>query len=146
MLKPNNVAAVFRLIKRLAHRPAEMLRAVVTERHMPPALRVVGEVPQLDAKVPLWLKQVGQQLAAKAEEWVSEQVVQYVRNNADEFRRISAAHHDGLTLRITMSRVPGMETLRQVARGRIPKALEGAAWLRGTPAFAVHARAGYSIR
>jgi hypothetical protein len=146
LAKTNNEAAAFRLVKKLLHRPAEMLRAAVLERHLPPTLRLVSEVPQLDSTVPTWLKQVGHQLAAKFEEWVSEQVVQYFRNNAEEFRRIAAAHHDGITLRITMSRIPGMETLRLVARGRIPRALEGSAWLKGTPAFAVHARAGYSIR
>ena len=77
---------------------------------------------------------------------MSEQVVQYLEHNAEEFRRISATRHDGLTLRITMSRVPGMEMLRLIAQGRLPKAVEGSGWLRGTPTFAVHALAGYVIR
>jgi hypothetical protein len=77
---------------------------------------------------------------------VAHQVAQYLRNNAEEFRRLSAAHHDGVTLRITMTRIPGIEMLRLVAQGRIPKALEGSAWLKGSPEFAVHARPGYAIR
>lgn len=146
LAKPNNVPAALRLIRPLVRRPAEMLRAVISQRRLPPTLRVVGEVPNLEAEVPPWLRQVGHELAAKCEEWVSQQVVQYLANNAEEFRRISAAHHEGLTLRIVMSRVPGMEILRLIARGRLPRAVAGTAWLKGAPGFALHALPGYAIR
>jgi hypothetical protein len=76
LAKARNAPAAFRLIRPLVHRPAEMLRAVILQRHLPPTIRVVSEVPNLESDVPPWLRQVGHQLAAKVEEWVSQQVVQ----------------------------------------------------------------------
>jgi hypothetical protein len=144
--KTHGAGNTFRLIKPLVHRAARMLKEVVLERHLPAELRVVSETPNLEAKVPNWLVQIGHQLATKVEEWASQQVAQYLKNNADEFRRVSAAHHDGVTLSIKMSRVPGMETLRLASQRRKLPAPEGTGWLNGTPAFAVVAHPGYALR
>jgi hypothetical protein len=144
--KTRNAATAFRMIKPLVHRAAELVRSVVLHRHLPLRLRVVGEVPNLDSRVPQWLVHVARQLAGKIDEWASQQVVQYLKNNAEEFRRASATHHDGLTLRIVMSRVPGIEMLRLVAQGRHPTMLRGSAWLKGMPAFAIVALPGYAIK
>jgi len=145
LAKPGNGAAAFRLVKPLVQRAAAMVRAALFERHLPPELRVVSEVPNLDARVPAWLVQSGRQLAAKVDEWVSHQIVQYFAGHADEFRRVATAHHDGLTLRLTMS-IPGIEMLRLAAQGRQPPDLHGGAWLNGTPSFAVVALHGYAIK
>ena len=45
-----------------------------------------------------------------------------------------------------MTRVPGMEVLRQMAKGQVQRNIAGTAWLRGEPAFEVVAAAGYAIR
>jgi hypothetical protein len=141
--KANNAAAAFRHVQPMVHRAAEMLKASVLERHLPPELRVVSDVPNLDARVPAWLTQVGRQLAAKVEEWAANQVAQYLTNQSEEFRRVSSSHHDGVTLRMTMS-IPGIETLRLIAQGQRPPGLEGTAWLKGTPNFAVVALPGHT--
>jgi hypothetical protein len=144
--KTRNATTAFRLVKPLVQRAAHMLKAVILERHMPPTLRVISETPNLDARVPAWLTAIAAQLGAKIDEWASLQVAQYLSKNAEEFRRISATHHDGATLRITMTQIPGIATLRLVAQGKQPQALNGAAWLKGTPDFAVVAHPGYAIK
>jgi hypothetical protein len=145
LTKTHNAAAAFRLIKPLVHRAAHRLKAAILERHLPPDLRIISEAPNLDHRVPAWLRQVAHHLAAKVDEWASHQIVQYLQHNANEFRRISADHHDGLTLHIVMSRIPGFDVLQLAARGKPPKALEGTAWLNGTPVFVVHAHAGHKM-
>lgn len=145
LTKTHHAAAAFRLVKPLVHRAAHKLEAAIVERRLPPDLRIISEVPNLDHRAPVWLRQVAHHLAAKVDEWASHQIVQYLRNNAEEFRRISADHHDGLTLHIVMARVPGFDLLRLAARGKPPKALEGTAWLNGSPVFVVHAHAGHKM-
>jgi hypothetical protein len=144
--KTRNAAAAFRLVKPLVQRAAHMLKAAILERHLPPTLRIVSDLPNLDARSPAWLMQVGAQLAAKIEEWASHHVAQYLGNNGEAFRRISALQHDGVTLRITMTRVPGMAMLRLLAQNRQPTGMDGTAWLRGTPEFAVVAHPGHAIK
>jgi hypothetical protein len=144
--KARNATAAFRLVKPLVHRAAHLLKAAVLDRHLPPMLRIVGDVPNLDARSPAWLSQVGTQLAAKIDEWASHQVARYLANNAEEFRRVSGLQHDGVTLRITMTRVPGMATLRLLAQNKQPTGLDGTVWLKGTPEFAVVAHPGHAIK
>jgi hypothetical protein len=144
--KARNATAAFRLVKPLVQRAAHMLKAAIPERHLPPTLRIISDVPNLDARSPAWLTQIGAQLAAKIDEWTSHQVAQYLANNAEEFRRVSASQHDGVTLRITMTRVPGMAMLRLLAQNKQPTGLEGMAWLQGAPEFAVVAQPGHAIK
>jgi hypothetical protein len=142
--KSRNAATAFRLVKPLIYRTAHMLKASIVESHLPPTLRVVGGVPNLDSRVPAWLVQSGRLLSAKIDEWLSQQVAQYLRNNTEELRRIAASEHDGLTLTITMSNIPGIEALRFAAQGHpLPP---GSDWLTGTPGFAVIAHPGHVIR
>ena len=144
--KSGSAANAFCLVQPLIGRAGELLKSALLVRRLPPALRVVGEAPNLEHRSPPWLSVIGHQLAGKVAEWASNQVAQYLGNNADAFRRLSAADQDGVTLRITMSRVPGMDVLREIARGQVPRAIQGMAWLRGEPAFEVVAVAGYAIR
>jgi hypothetical protein len=144
--KTRNPAAAFRLVKPLVRRAALMLKTVMLERHMPPALRVISEVPNLDARVPFWLAAVAVQLAGKIDEWASHHVAKYLSNNVEEFRRISSTHRDGVTLRVTMTRIPGMAMLRLVAQHKQPTGTGGITWLKGTPDFAVVAHPGYAIK
>ena len=45
-----------------------------------------------------------------------------------------------------MSRIPGIDVLRQIAKGQVPSSVQGTAWLNGEPAFEVVAASGYAIR
>ena len=146
LARAGNVAGAFRLLHPLIVRAAELVRSVLMRRHLPNELRVIGETPNLENLVPEWLDRASRPLAAKLAEWSSAHVAQYLRANAQEFRNACASHHDGVTLRITMSRVPGLESLRLAAQGRRPPIGAGTAWLKGQPNFAVLAIPGYGIR
>jgi len=73
-------------------------------------------------------------------------LAQYLRNSAEEFKRACASRHDGVTLRITMTRIPGMEILRELSHGKIPKELSHGGWPKGVPAFQVTQRVGHAIK
>jgi hypothetical protein len=94
-LAKGQAVPAFRLVKPLVHRAAEMVRLTVLERKLPPHLRVIGDKPNLDARVPTWISGVGKQLADKIEEWASQHVAGYIESNAAEFRRGIASDHDG---------------------------------------------------
>jgi hypothetical protein len=143
--KTRNAAAAFRLIKPLVQRVAEMVRTTVVDRHLPPELRIISEVPNLDARVPSWLVTAGNRLAAKVEEWMTRQLVAYLRENAEEFRRVSAAPQDGLTLRLTMTGVPGLASIRAAGHGRSLGPKQELSF-KGMPAIVIHAQPGYAIR
>ncbi len=145
LAKPNNAAAAFARIKHLVRRMASALHTALHGRHLPPEIHVVGERANLERKVPHWLHHAGSHFAARIARWSEEQLAQYLRNNATELRRICASHHDGVTLRITMTRIPGMEMLRELSRGRVPARPLPADWLKGAPAFHVTSRPGFLI-
>jgi hypothetical protein len=63
----------------------------------------------------------------------------------EQLRKLSLSDQDGVTLRISMSRIPGIETLRQISKGQVPRSAQGSAWLTGEPAFEVIATPGYAI-
>lgn len=144
-LAKGQAVPAFRLVKPLVHRAAEMVRLTVLERKLPPHLRVIGDKPNLDARVPAWLSGGGKQLADKIEEWASQHVAGYIESHAEEFRRVSASEHDGMTLRVTMTRVPGIETLRLAAKGQT-EPTKDAAWLAGQPAVTVDAHQGHALK
>jgi hypothetical protein len=146
LTKGPNATAGFIQIKPLVERLARMLKAAMLEPVMPSGLRTIGDTPQSERNVPPWLATVGRQLGAKLTQWASEQVALYLSNKADEFRSLCASRHDGVTLRITMTRVPGMESLRLLAQGKPPPGLSGGDWLNGTPAFEIVAFAGREIK
>jgi hypothetical protein len=145
LAKANNAAAAFKHVKRLLTRTTEALKLAVVHRHLPPEILVVAEIPNPDGKVHHWLRQAGHHFGAKIGGWAQAQIAQYFRNNAEEFKRTCASHHDGVTLRITMTRVPGMDVLRLMSEGKTPKEFSLAGWPKGSPAFHVIARAGYEI-
>ncbi len=145
LAKGQNAAAAFARLKHLMARPTIALKMALHERHLPPEILIVSETPNLEGKTPPWLRHAGPLLAAKIAEWAQHHLAQYLRNNAEEFRRTCAAHHDGVTIRITMTKVPGTEVLRLISRGQIPKDISQNTWLKGTPAFHVSVRPGYLI-
>jgi hypothetical protein len=146
LAKPNNTAVAFGRLKHLLRRPALALKRALHERHLPPEIHVVSDTPNLEHKVPHWLHHAGAHLAAKIVHWASEHLAQYLRNNAAEFRRVCASHHDGVTLRLTMTKIPGMELLRQISQRKVPSSVSPATWFKGTPAFHVSVRPGYHIK
>jgi hypothetical protein len=145
LAKGNNAVAAFRHLKPLLMRTTEAFKLAIVHRHLPPEILVVSETPNLDGKVHHWLRQAGHHLGAKISEWAQGQLAQYLRHNAEEFKRSCASPKDGVTLRITMTRVPGMDALRSLSQGKIPKEISQGRWPKGSPAFHVIARPGYSI-
>jgi hypothetical protein len=146
LTKGPSATAGFVQIKPLVERLARMLKAAMLEPVMPSGLRIIGDTPQMERNGPPWLANVGRQLGAKLTQWTSEQVALYLTSKAEEFRSLCASRQDGVTLRITMTRVPGMESLRLLAQGKPPAGLSGGDWLNGTPAFEIVAFAGHQIK
>lgn len=145
LAKAHNASAAFAHIKPLLLRTIEGLKMAVIHHHLSQRIHIVEDRPNLDHRTPPWLRQVGHHLAAKIGEWANIQLAQYLRNSAEEFKRTCASHHDGLTLRITMTRIPGIEALRHVSQGKPAPALAHGAWPKGIPAFQVTQHAGYKI-
>jgi hypothetical protein len=145
LAKGNNAAAAFKRVKSMLRRITETLKTVGAHRHLPPQLQVVGSKPNLSGRVPHWLKLAAPHLGAKIGQWVQVQLAQYLQNSAEEFKRAVASHRDGVTLRFTMTKVPGMDLLHQLSRGQGPRDLLLAGWPGGSPAFHVVARPGYTI-
>jgi hypothetical protein len=146
LAKSGSATNAYRMVQPLIGRATALLKSALLVRRMPPALRIIGEAPNLEHRLPPWLSTIGAQLSGKVAGWASHQVAQYLRNNVEQFRKLSASDQDGVTLRIVMSRVPGIEVLRQIAKGQVPRSVQGTAWLRGEPAFEVVAAPGYAIR
>jgi hypothetical protein len=145
LAKANNAAAAFSHIKPLLMRTTEALKMAVVHQHLPRRIQIVSDKPNLEHKTPSWLRHVGRELAAKIGEWAKVQLAQYLRNNAEEFKRATTSHHDGVTLRIAMTRIPGIEGLRLVSQGKPAKELLHGAWPKGSPAFQVTQHPGYKI-
>jgi hypothetical protein len=143
--KGNNAAAAYKHLKSLLLRTTEALQMAVSHRHLPHQIMVVSETPNLTGEVPHWLRHAAHRLGAKIREWAQVQLAQYLQNSAENFKRACASHHDGVTLRITMQRVPGLAALRLLSQGKISKELSGQKWPNGSPTFQVIARPGYSI-
>ncbi len=143
--KGNNPGAAFKRLKSLLLRSTEAFKLAIAHRHLPPEILVVSEAPNLDGKVQHWLRYAGHHLTRKISEWTQVQLAQYLRNSAEEFKRICTSRQDGVTLRMTLTRIPGVEALRQLSKGRIPKEIAAMGWPKGSPAFQVVARPGYAI-
>jgi hypothetical protein len=143
--KANHAAVAFARVKRLLRRTTHSLRAAASIAHLPSDLHVIADRPNLNGVTPQWLKQVGHRLGVKIDEWASVQVAQYLRNNAAEFKRLCGSTHDGVTLRVTMTRVPGFESLRHLAKGGHAPALGHTGWPSGSPAFQVVLHPGHAI-
>lgn len=145
LTKGNNAAAAFKHLKHLVVRTSEALKLAISHHHLPPEILVVSETPNLEGKVHHWLRQAGHHLGGKIGEWAQVELAQYLKNSAAEFKRTCGSRHDGVTLRITMTNVPGMDLLRQLSEGKAPKEFSLAGWPKGSPAFQVVALPGYAI-
>lgn len=145
LAKGNNAHIAFKRLKPLLMRATEALKTAMMHRHLPPELQVVSDTPNLDNKTPHWLGHAAHRLAAKIGEWAHVQMAQYLRNSAEEFQRVCASRHDGVTLRITMTRIPGMDGLQLLSQGKTSKHISHPGWPTGSPAFQIIARPGYTI-
>jgi hypothetical protein len=143
--KASGVAIAFKRLKPLLKRTTAALHKAMVHRHMPPEIVVVSETPNLSGKVPHWLRHVSHHLSARIGEWAQVQLAQYLRNHAQDFKSACASHHDGVTLRIHMTNVPGMDLLRQFSQGKIPAEFDLKGWPGGSPSFHVTTRTGYHI-
>jgi hypothetical protein len=141
----NNSILAFGHLKRLVTRITDSLKTAMQHRHLPHHIYVISDRPNINGTTPNWLRHSGHHLGVKIREWLQVQLAQYLRNNAEEFKRSCASHSDGVTLRITMSRIPGIEHLRQMAHGKVPKELLHGKWPTGSPAFQVVQHSGYKI-
>jgi hypothetical protein len=144
--KANNTVAAFAHLKPLLRGTMEALKTSGQHPHLSRRIRLVSSKPNLNHAVPHWLRHVSHHLAAKIHEWAQLHLAQYLRNNAEEFKRLCTSHHDGVTLSITMTRIPGMEMLQQLSQGKGPREFSHEAWPKGSPAFHVTARPGYTIK
>src|SRR6266852_4234761 len=144
--KANNVAAAFAHLKPLLRRTIESLKTAGTHHPLSQRIHVVSDKPNLNQTAPHWLKHAGHHLGAKLGEWAQSQLVQYFQRNAEEFKRACASHHEGVTLKITMTHIPGMEVLRELSHGKIPKEFSHGGWPKGTPAFHVTQHTGYAVK
>jgi hypothetical protein len=144
--KPHGASSAFRMVRPLVERATTLLKGAVTAKHLPPALKIFGGGLNVEHHAPRWVRVAGAELAAKIHEWVSHEVAQYLHQGGEQLRKLAASEHGGVTLRISMSRIPGIETLRNLEKGHTPKSLRGTAWLRGTPTFEIVAKPGHAIR
>jgi hypothetical protein len=145
LARGTQAASTFARLKHPLLRLTEALKMAVVHHHLPHRIHIVGDKPNLDGKTPAWLRHASHHLAAKINAWAQAELAQYLRKNAEEFKRACASHHDGVTFRITMTRVPGMHILRTLSQGTIPKELSQTGWPKGSPAFQVVQHAGYRI-
>lgn len=146
LTKAKDAAGAFRRVKHLIARAIEPLQQVHHNHRIPPHFLVVGYTPNLDGIAPHWLRHAGPMLGARVAAWAQAQVAQYFQNKGEDFRHACESHQDGVTLRIVMTRIPGMEALRTLAHGKVPKELSGTEWPQGTPDFQVVARSGHSVQ
>jgi hypothetical protein len=145
LAKGHNPDAAFRRLRPLLARTAHAFKEAISHGHLPPEISVVSEAPNVDGKTHDWLRSAGHRLAAKISEWTQTQLAQYLRNNVEEIKRLCSSRHDGVTLRFTMTRVPGLELLLRMSQGKPVPELSAGNWPKGTPTFQVNARAGFAI-
>jgi hypothetical protein len=144
--KPKNVLAAFAHMKPLLRRTMESLKTAGMHHHLSHRIHVVSDKPNLNHMTPPWLQQAGRHLGAKIGEWAQAQLLEYLQRNAEEFKQACASRHDGVTLVITMTRVPGMEILRELSLGKIPREFSHGGWPKGAPAFHVTQHTGYAVK
>ena len=139
-----NPVSAFRLLKPLLKRTSEELNRAIEDRHLPPHIQVVSETPNVDSNAPHWLRHAGHHLAAKIREWAEAHLAEYLQKNAEAFKQACASKHDGVTIRIAMTRVPGLDELYLLSQGKEPKGLTQAGWPKGSPAIHIVVRPGFA--
>jgi hypothetical protein len=144
--KPHGASNAMRSVRPLIDRATALLKGAVSAKRLPPAIKIFGEGLNVEHQTPRWVGVVGIELATKIDEWVAHEVANYLQHGGEQLRKLAASEHGGVTLCIAMGRIPGIETLRQIEKGQVPKTLHAAEWLRGTPTFEIVAKPGHSIR
>jgi hypothetical protein len=145
LAKGRNLSAAIALIKPLVGRLADSVWTAIRTRKLPPNIRIVQEAPQFEAEIPPWLIQAAKEIAVRLAQWLLEQISAYLQSKADEFRRICSSRRDGVTIRVTMRRVPGMDNLRLLSQGKYVQALLRPGWMRGVPDFELTTLPGYQL-
>lgn len=79
-------------------------------------------------------------LRRRLDAWVLTGLAAWVRNNGEAFARAAAHPDPGVTVRIRLSSVPGLDALAQAAGGPIAAATRNA--LRGTPTVSISVTSG----
>lgn len=143
--KGNQTVTAFAHLKRRLERTVNPLKTAMQHHHLPHHIHIISERPNLDGRMPDWLRHAGHPLGVKLSAWLEVQLAQYLRNHAEELRRACSAHADGVTLRVTMTRIPGIDWLRQLSRGSLNREFSLSNWPKGSPAFQVTLHTGHKI-
>jgi hypothetical protein len=126
---------ISRIANALAENPGNML---------PENIRIIEEKPQLEQKTPSWLRGVAGALGRHIEKWALIQIIEYFKNRGDQIQKACSSQHDGITISITMTQVPGMEKLRLLSRGTMNQSLNRQDW-RGAPRYDITTSPGYGV-
>lgn len=145
LAKGRSVGTAVALVKPLITRIVDAVWVAVRTRRLPPNIRIISETPQLESEVPPWLIHAAKEIALQIARWLLQQIAAYLQAKADEFRRVCASRQDGVTLRITMRRVPGMDNIRLLQQGKLAQALLRPGWMHGVPDFELVTLPGYAV-
>jgi len=145
MSKGRNHLAAFMLIKPLLQQGVATIIAGIKARKMPGNVRLISETPELENEVPAWLVIVAEEIGKKLLQWVTQLVIEYLQNRSDQFRQVCASRRDGVTIRVSLSRVPGMENVRLLLAGRTALGLLAPGWIRGVPGMDITTLPGRSM-
>jgi hypothetical protein len=146
LIKANHAAPVLAELKESLQQSTHTLRTVAVHRHLPPDLIVVSNEPNLDAAVPDWLRRAGHWLGLRTDEWVQRHMARYLGRSAQELRLACFSHPDGVTLRITMTRIPTLGAPGVIPWGNCVGREVGPGGSAATPEFELVLRGGYARR
>src|SRR5262249_32811080 len=133
------------LIKPLVLQAVETIKTGFRTRKMPPNVRLITETAELEGEVPPWLITAAEEIGKKILQWVSQLVIEYLQNRADQFRQVCGSRRDGVTIRVSLSRVPGMDNLRLLSQGKVLQGLLRLGWMRGVPGVEITTLPGKSV-
>ncbi len=78
-------------------------------------------------------------------QWVSALIIECLQNRADQFRQVCSSRRDGVTIRVSLSRVPGMDNLPLISQGKVLQGLLRPGWMRGVPGVEITTLPGRSL-
>ena len=134
----------FTRVHALLRRTTHGIGVAALHHQLPPGVLVVSHTPNLAGRSPHWLRTIGHTLAHKINAWAQDELAHHFRRSAAHFRQVCSSSHDGVTLRLTMTQVPGMDALVALSQGR-PKTDLARSWPPGAPHYQVTERPGYII-
>ena len=143
--KGSHAVTAFAHLKRRIERTVHSLKTAMQHHHLPHHIHIISEKPNLDGRMPGWVRHAGHALGVKLSEWLEVQLAQYLRNHVEELKRACSSHTDGVTLHVTMTRIPGIDLLRQLSRGHLTREFSLRSWPKGSPAFQVTLHPGHKI-